>query len=97
MVRNYKSKTERSSISEETMAAAVNSIINNKVPVRAAAAHYNINQSTLFNHIKKYRQSHEAQHDSGNSNEDDRSKASTSKYGSTQIFTVNKENSLKII
>lgn len=62
------------------MAASVNNITDNNVPVRPER--YNIKKSTILNRIKKYHQSQEAQYDSRNSNDGDRSKASTSKYRS---------------
>lgn len=92
MVRNYKKKTNRASISEDTVQAALNDILQNKRPIREAALHFGIKKSTLHTRLKK-KLSKTSFEDSGNESDSDDPKH-FSKYGSRQVFSVEDEEKL---
>lgn len=99
MVRKYKKKTKRASISEEDIKRAMEEVLTHKVSVRNAAARYNICKSTLFLRLKKKVKKSICDHvnDSGNDTdvEAGASADQRSKYASRQVFTVTEEKELE--
>ncbi|KAF5290723.1 hypothetical protein FQA39_LY14642 [Lamprigera yunnana] len=53
MVRTYKRKTDRASISEEDIVAAVKDVLDGRLSIRNAAINHDIKKSTLENRLNK--------------------------------------------
>lgn len=55
MVRSYKRKTNRNSISEENIASAISDVLEGRLSIRNAAAAYDMKKSTLANRLMKFK------------------------------------------
>lgn len=92
MVRNYKKKTDRCSINEESISHALREVLDKRMSIRMAAQSFAIKKSTLYDRVKIALKNNG--NDSGTEDNIDIRCARNSKYGSRQVFSMQNENLL---
>lgn len=92
MVRNYKKKTDRCSINEESISHALREVLDKRMSIRMAAQSFAIKKSTLYDRVKIALKNNG--NDSGTEDNIDIRNARNSKYGSRQVFSMQNENLL---
>ncbi|KAG5895019.1 hypothetical protein JTB14_014758 [Gonioctena quinquepunctata] len=89
MVRNYKRKTDRSQIDEDTIESAVADLLAGTLSIRKAAEKYDLKASTLQHRIQKSRLNSQR-----NNEELPRIQTYSSKYMTSQVLTKGQEGHL---
>lgn len=102
MVRNYVKKTNRASINENDVAAAINDILNGNCSLRGAAAEYGIHFATLQYRLGLHRKKNQQLLIEDDSDQEDLPPAQPlppavpevrkmSKYSTQQVFSIDQE------
>lgn len=97
MVRTYKKKNTHPEVNEADVEAALNAVVNDRMPLRKAAAVYGVKHTTLFYRIKKIKPKPNSENTTAStenttaSTDCEYSTKYSSKYTVNQVFTEEQE------